>query len=214
MGVLMEYHVTVSLDRREWVARLTGPYLPAAGRRARHATLAGLHQAIGLLYPVESIERASRAKGEVGWAYSTITEYDLGPDVGEHREALFKARNARSQAWRDYNAHGHDAATTLARDHGATLADIAEALSVSRWEAARLMAYKPRRTRGFVVTSRGIAHLIREFAVPYLSYAAPAVARQARILAADALREARQRRRTRIAEAGSEARRPHTVAES
>ena len=143
----LEYHVTVSLDRREWVARLTGPYLAAAGRTARDATLAGLHEAVGLLYPAAEMEEASRAKGEVGWAYSTTIDYDLGPYVGELREELFKARNARQQAWRDYNAHGHEAATALAGEHGATLGDIAEVLNVSRWEAARLMAYNRRPLR-------------------------------------------------------------------
>jgi len=143
----LEYHVTVSLDRREWVARLTGPYLATAGRTARDATLAGLHEAVGLLYPAAEMEEASRAKGEVGWAYSTTIDYDLGPYVGELREELFKARNARQQAWRDYNAHGHEAATALAGEHGATLGDIAEVLNVSRWEAARLMAYNRRPLR-------------------------------------------------------------------
>jgi hypothetical protein len=196
-----EYHITISLDRREWVARLTGPYLPAAGRTARHTTLAGLHHALDRLYPVGEMEQASCAKGEVGCAYSTTTDYDLGQNVGEHRAALFEARSARWRAWRDYHAHGRDAAKALAREHGATLADIAEVLTVSRWEAARLMAYKPPRTRAFAWTSRGVAYLIREHAVPYLAYAAPAAARHAGILATDALREARQRRRTRINEA-------------
>jgi hypothetical protein len=209
----LEYHVTVSLDRREWVARLTGPYLTAGGRTARHATLAGLHQAVGLLYPSADMERASRAKGEFGWAYSTTIDYDLGPDVGAHREALFKARHDRSQAWRDYNAHGRDAVTALALEHGASLSDIAEVLSVSRWEAARLLAYEPPHAAGFRITGRGVTHLLREHVIPYLAYAAPAAARQARILAADSLREVMQRRRSRVAEAELKSRSAQAAAE-
>jgi hypothetical protein len=195
-----EYRATISLDRGEWVAQLTGPYLPDEGRTARHATLAGLHQALDLLYPVAEMRQANRAKGQHG-GWSTLIEYDLGPDTDEHRAALLDARTARWKASDDYHAHGHDAATALARD-GASLAEIAQVLTVDRWEAARLIAYRPPHTQlvhGW--ESQSVTHLIHEHAVPYLANAAPAAARQARIFAADALREARKRRRIRHAAA-------------
>jgi len=196
-----EYRATISLDCGEWVARLTGPYLPDEGRTARHATLAGLHQALEPLYPVAEMRQADRAKGQHSSGWSTLIDYDFGPDMDEHRAALLDARTARWQTSRDYHEHGHDVATALARD-GASLAEIAQVLTVDRWEAARLIAYRPQHTQlvhGW--ESQSVTHLIREHAVPYLAYAAPAAARQARIFAADALREAMQRRRTRQAAA-------------
>ena len=120
--------------------------------------------------------------------------------MDEDRASFLDARTARWQASRDYHAHGHDAARVLARD-GASLAEIAQVLTVSRWEAARLIAYRPQHTRLVHRESQSVTHLIREHAVPYFAYAAPAAARQACILAADALREAMQRRRTRQAAA-------------
>jgi len=72
---------------------------------------------------------------------------------------------------------------------------------VDRWEAARLIAYRPQHSQAVHWESQSVTHLIHEHAVPYLAYAAPAAARQAAILATDALREARQRRRARNTQA-------------
>jgi hypothetical protein len=186
-----EYQLILSRERREWVATLTGPHLAEEGRTMRLPTLSGLQLATHSLYPLEELQAAWHATGQCDGSYSAAVRYDLGGEAGEHRAALFEARQARREASDEYHEHGRAAAKALA-DDGASLTDIAEVLWISRREAAGLIAYKPRPAEIMHFQSRSVTHLIRDHALPYLTHSVPAAVRQARVLADDVVREYRQ----------------------
>jgi hypothetical protein len=172
-----------------WVATLYGPFLRPEGVTARSRTLAGLTDALDALYPHDKMQLAA---GTSGIAYHADICYDFEPGVNAGRDAFIAARSARSIAAAVYSKHGRAVAEELVRNQGATLADVASVLQVSRWEAARLVAGRPRLDKPFDA-HLGRRHRLREHAPAAVAYAARTAAVMARIIVADALREARRR---------------------
>jgi hypothetical protein len=183
------YTVTISRIARQWAGRLTGPYLPAEGVTAQSPTLDGAENAAVLLIPSEEIRHA---QGGESASYGCHTEYDLGATFNAARRGFVAAGRTRAAAVLDYWQHGHQAAAELVAD-GLTLPEIAAVLAVSEWEASQLLAYQPAPAESFHVHFGGLRHWITGHARPAVEYAAPFAVRQARILAAEAIRRARQR---------------------
>lgn len=186
------FRQVISHEPPWWVVTVYGPFLRPEGVRARSRTLAGVQDAASSLYPHDQMQLAA---GTSGVGYHTDVSYDFGPGVNADRDAFIAACTARVAAESVYAKHGRAAAAELFGEMGATLADVAAVLFVSRFEAARLIAARPRQHKLFAAR----VGLLREHAVRAVARAAATATAMAWIIAADALRVARRRYARRAA---------------
>lgn len=176
------YRKVISREPPWWVITFHAPSLPAEGVSVRRRTLAEVNEAFWNLYQDEF-----RGKGVVA------PEYEFGPETEAKLVAYAKAHMAKLLARDRYAWAGEDITSALASQHQATLRDIASILHESYWRVSRLHAWRPAAAPGL--------HMHMQWVRPYRAqrwaarsvYAAGMAARQARIIAADAAREARRR---------------------
>lgn len=191
------YRKVISSDPPWWVVTFHAPGLPAEGVSVRRRTLAEAYEAFWNLYPDEF-----RGKGVA------VPEYDFGPETNAKHAAYAKAYMARLQVCDRYAWAGEEFTSALASQHQATLRDMAAILHESYWRVSRLQAYRPRygegvhRYVGWIRTAlnatssdpygRRITPRAERLAARSF-HAAEIAGRLARIIAADAVREARRR---------------------
>jgi hypothetical protein len=186
---LFSFRQVISREPPWWVATLYGPFLRPEGVTARSRTLAGLDHATHALYPHDKMQLAT---GAPGIGYTTDTSYDLGPVVNAGRETFIAAGSARQTAAAVYARHGREVAAELVRERDATLAEVASVLSVSRWEAARLIAEPPRSSK-WLDAHQGLRHGLTASLASAVAHATRNAAAMVGIVVADAVRQARRR---------------------
>lgn len=132
-----QYRIIVSRDGPRWMATAHGPGLPETGRSTTIRSLADLDDAASTL-----LEQADTPapRNRRSWHY----EYHLGPDTGDVLVSFGEAERAYYKAQREWAGRGHQIASALAAEDKATLREIAKLMGVDYWEAALLLAYRPR----------------------------------------------------------------------
>jgi hypothetical protein len=186
-GAEVRHRWVISRQPPWWVVTFYAPGLPAEGVRHRCRTHAAACEAWYHLYP------------EVYRGMGVVPEYDLGDDTKAKDAAYCHAYLAKVAADDTYRMAGAAITSALARDHQASLRDIASILHQSYWRVSRIQAYRLRYGPQWLARS---VHWVRPYRLQRLAgrslRQATILGRQARIIAADTIRETRRAAESRM----------------
>ena len=171
----------ISREPPFWLSTFYGPGLPAEGVSYRRRTHAEVLRAACRHYPDEL-----RGSGV------TAPEYDLGTDIAVKHGAYLTAYVHKLSAATRYGFAAADITSALLTDQQASLSDVAGILHHSYWRVSRLQAERPQDTTRLHSYLRWIRPTRAERWAARSVRAAWTLGRQARIIAADVVGEARR----------------------
>jgi hypothetical protein len=175
----------VSREPPWWVVTFYAPGLPAEGARHLFRTHAEAWEGWYHLY-----------RSEYSGA-GVLGEYDFGEETDAKLGTYEKAYLKNVVATTDYALAGVAITSALADQHQASLRDIAAILNQSYWRVSRMEAWRPIRPLKVLGYLRWARPRRAQRWAGRSVYAAGILGRQARIIAADSVRQARRAVATR-----------------